>query len=72
MLRPTLLSSLLALTSVRHGADAHVEGRQTDMMGLVPVALDMVSPGHTDEPQLRTWESFFWGPDREIAPSKAA
>lgn len=41
---------------------------QADMMELVPVALDMVSPGHTNEPQLRTWEMFFWGPDREFAP----
>jgi len=40
---------------------------QPDMMQLVPVPLDMVEPGHTDEPQLRTWEMFFWGPDREFA-----
>lgn len=42
---------------------------QPDMMQLVPVPLDMAEPGHTNEPQLRTWEMFFWGPDREISPS---
>ncbi|KAJ8116690.1 hypothetical protein OPT61_g1940 [Boeremia exigua] len=62
MPRTVLLSWFLVLTSLWNGVTARVEKRQTDMMQLVPVAMDMVSTGHTNEPQLRTWESFFWGP----------
>ena len=64
----TLVSCLLALTSVQQCAAMKMRGGGTaKMMDLVPVAMDKVLSAHTDEPQLRTWESYFWGPSCEFA-----